>query len=260
MGLAKDAIGFHVTNTAALGNVTLNTGDSLTVRDHSGLAFLDGVSIRAATAGVLEIRSPRMHDFLHGLRFRTLTGASRQLIPYEADQALYSQDTLTVQAQSGAADSTAGVIEVYYNDLNGVNARLTDWPSIKGRVANLLTIEVATGTGGTTGDWTGSTALNATFDDLKGNTDYAVLGMEVDTACVGVSIKGPDTGNLRCFAVGDTERITDFDYFIKMSEKSGRPQIPVIGSPNKAATFIETVQNVATVAINVTVLLAELAH
>jgi len=49
------------------------------------------------------------------------------------------------------------------------------------------------------------------------------------------------------------------DYFVFLSERSHLPHIPIVGSPNKANTFIETIQNVATVAINVTVQLAELA-
>src|SRR5258708_34650642 len=60
------------------------------------------------------------------------------------------------------------------------------------RGVNILGVEVDT-TPGVTGDWSGASALNKTFDNLKANVDYAVLGATVSANCGGGGVTGAGT-------------------------------------------------------------------
>jgi hypothetical protein len=117
-----------------------------------------------------------MHDNLQGIRFTPAAGNNRALLPDELRQVLYSQDVLTVEVGGGAAETDTAALLLHYDDVPGLDARLATIDQLTPRIANILTIEVVTAAGATAGDWNAGTAINATFDLLKANTDYAVLG------------------------------------------------------------------------------------
>jgi hypothetical protein len=220
--------------------VVANTGDSLQVRStpDSNPPYLDNIWAQAATAGFVRLRSPRMHDAVQGIRFQTPAALVRGFLPDVAATQLYSQDILTLEIAGGAAETDVAALLIYYPDLGGSDQRLATWDQIRGMVAELATVEVVVTAPATAGDWSAGTALNATFDLLKGNQDYAILGYQTLGAVAAVGIKGSDTSNLRVGGPGTTESIETRDWFISLSQARGLPAIPVINQANRASTLV----------------------
>lgn len=261
MGMAMDLVSGKVVNAGATFTaLTFATGDSGSIRnfDRQNPAYIENAWGQEATAGILRIHSPRMHDNVQGIRMGVLAADPRPLILDEVEQMLYPQDVLTIEATGGGAESDAFGIMVYYTDLPGSAARLTTWDEIKPRIRNFLTVETQHTTGATAGDYGGQLAINANFDLLKANVDYAILGYEVSAACTSVAYRGPDTGNLRCGGPGTTQKDETRNWFVRNSRNSGRPMIPVINAANKGSTLVDLVSTVTSTANVVQTILAEL--
>jgi hypothetical protein len=207
----------------------------------------------------VRVRSARLHDIAQAIRYRVLANTTRNFLPDDARQRLYPQDQLTFEMSGGAAETDSAAMLVYYNDLPGINATLKMWEEIKPRIQNLLTAEVAVAGPATAGDWSGGTALNATFDTFKPNTDYAVLGYLSDTAGLAVGVSSSRTGNLRVGGPETTEAIETRDWFVSLSKALGAPCIPVINSAERASTLVSVAANTAAGTHNVGLTLAELS-
>ncbi len=261
MGNAIQVITGRIVNQAALTAWTVNTGDSLTVRDFNDATatYLEGLWAQSATAGTIRVRSARLHDFVQGIRFRVPAALIRNFLADEASQQLYPNDVLTVEQAGGGAETDSGALCLYYTDLPGIAARLAMWEQIRGRVVNVLTQEVAITGPVTAGDWSPGTNINATFDLLKADTDYAVLGYQLDTPCNAFAIQGTDTGNLKCGGPGTTESLETRDWFVTKSKATGRPWIPIINSNNRGATQAFVALNTAAGTINGGIVLAQLS-
>lgn len=261
MGLGAEIITGRVTNPGAVFTaVTPATGDNFTVRNYQfqAAAYVETLWGLEGTAGTVRVRSPRMHDNVQGLRANVTAGTPQPLLPYEVEQPLYPQDTLIVEMTGGAAETDVVSLLNWYADVPGVDARLHTWDEIKPRIKNILTIETAHNTGATLGDYGGGVAINSSFDLLKANTDYAILGYLTSVSVCSVGYRGPDTGNLRIGGPGSNQRIESRDWFVELSRSSGRPFIPVINSANKAGTTIDLVHNAGAVAVTVDSIVAEL--
>ena len=254
----RTAGGADATPTAT----TAYSGDTLSVRnfDTPAKAYLCGMWAVGATAGIARVRSPRLHDNVQGIRFRYAAGlAARDMFSERDRQFLYAQDALITELQVGAAETDGLSLLVYYDDLPGVDARLATYAELAPRIVNVVNVEVANGGGAAVGNRSAAAALNATFDLLKANTDYALLGYESDVTGQSIGVRGPDTGNLRVGGPMTTERMETRDWFARASERYGVPAIPIINSANKAGTLIDNAQIVAGVAANITLVMAELA-
>lgn len=262
MGACMELVDTFVTNPGAGGAATaVFPGDVLTVRnfDPPAQAYLVDVWGSGATAGFLRIRSPRLHDNVQGIRFRDVAAINRGLLTEYEWQILYAQDTLIVEMAGGAAETDGASYLVFYDDLPGTSPDLHMIGDLLPRIRNLVNVEVAVAGGAAVGQRSAASALNATFDLLKANTDYALLGYEVDVVGLSVGFRGIDTGNLRVGGPMTTERIETRDWFVRLSQKMGKPMIPTVNSANKSGFLIDTSQVVAGVAANVTCVLAELA-
>lgn len=263
MGRAIEFVGGFATNPGAtLTTLTPSTNTSFTIRgtDTSKNAWLCTAFGFNATAGEFVIKSPRLHDNVQGIRNRVTAASTLPLFnsPFNpmAKQRLFAQDNLTVQSSGGAAELDLGGILVYYEDLAGVAGRFVDYPTIVKSGINLVTAEV-TVTAVATGNFGGAVAINSTFDTLKANTDYAILGGMTDTRGLAVGITGVDLGNLRLgFPAEPTIRDVTNNWFVGLATALGLPAIPVINSANKSAVTIDVQTNGAggTYIINVTLL------
>ena len=262
MGKALEIIAGRALNPGAGGAAaTPGTGDTFNVRSFptTSRAYLENVFRNGVTAGFVRVRSPRMHDNVQGLRFTPSAGDRNGLVPDGLRQALYPQDALTVEISGGAAETDTLGLLLHYDDVPGMDARLATYDQLAPRIANLHTIEVATAAGATAGDWGAGTALNATFDLLKANTDYAIFGYTTSANVSLVGLRGPDTGNVRTGGPGVTQEIETRDWFLSLSKAIGGPAIPVINSANKGATLVFAADVAANTAVTVDFIAAELA-
>ena len=235
--------GFVTAPSTTLTALTMMSGNTLQVRN-TGLdkpISLIAAWARNQTAGVLRIRSPLLHDNVQGMRFGAAANAPRNLIPVPGKQALEPQDTLIVEL-SGSA--TAGDIEQaflinYYDDLPGVEGRFLTAAEFYELNCVLVTIEntLALGTGG---GWSGEEALNAEYNLLRANTDYALLGYTLSANCGAVRWRGTDIGNLGVGGPGDSVNTNDTArWFVSLAEATGMAMIPVINSANLSSVLID---------------------
>lgn len=266
MGRGMEVVAGFATNPGAtLTTLTPSTNTSFTVRgtDTTKNAWLTSGWAFNATAGEFLIKSPRLHDNVQGIRNRVTAAFAVPLFntPYNTlpRQRLYAQDNLTVQISGGGAELDCGAILIYYEDLAGVAGRFIDIPTITKSGINLVTAEV-TMTGVATGNFGGAVAINSTFDTLKANTDYAILGGMTDTRGTAVGITGVDLGNLRVgFPAEPSLRDLTNNWFVDLTYALGLPAIPVINSANKSAITIDVQTNGAGGTYIVNLILLEMA-
>jgi hypothetical protein len=259
--------GFVTAPSATFTGWTVATGNSLTIRSANVSA---PVALLAAwaqnqVAGVLRVRSPRLHDNVQGIRMRVPAALTLPMFPSMLPgvfaQRLIPQDTLVVE-QTGSA--VGGQIEngsllVYYSDLPGIAARLTDIATVKKFGQNMLGQEIPVTTG-VAGGYSGQVAINVSFDNFKANTDYALLGGMTDTRKGSVRIQGVDTGNLGVgFPAEPTIRDETSHWFANLSDIYGLPLIPVLNSANKNAILIDATDSQVGGAFVVTLFLVELS-
>jgi hypothetical protein len=245
---------------AALVALGPNTGDTFQIRStpSDSNAQLQGIWALCATAGIVRVRSPRMHDFIQGVRYQVPAALVRNFIPDELWTPMFSQDLVTFEIAGGAAETDSAALLFYYPDLGGSVQRLATWEQVKPLIAEILTLEVAVAGPVVAGDWSPGTAINATFDLLKGNQDYAILGYQTATQVLAVAVKGSDTANLKVGGPGPTESIETRDWFISLSKSSGQAAIPVINQANRASTLAHVALNAAAGTINVDLIMARL--
>lgn len=261
MGLALETIAFNTASPGAIITAaTAATGDSLSVRSFSAAdsAYLFGLNSRQGTAGVLRVRSPRLHDNVNGIRYNVIATEPIMVSPDWLNQALEPQDTLIVEQSGDAAATTVGCAWLYYNNLPGVAARLYRWEEIQPRIVNYAGVLVNPTSSATVGAWGPGRALNADVDNLKANVDYALLGVDVDTSCTAVAIRGADSGNLRIGVPGSTNRTETRDFFIRLATRRAQPCIPVFNAANKGGILVDIMHNAASLAVNINFLFAEL--
>lgn len=261
MGRGFEVLSGRATNPAALAALTPDTGDSFTVRSApmDSKVYLEDVWASSATAGVVRVRSPRLHDQAQGIRLRIPAANQRPLLGWAVNQPLYPQDALTFEIQGGGAEVDMATLLAYYENLPGVDARLATWDEIANRIVNVIGAEQNITTGGTSGDYGGSQAMNADFDTFKRNVTYALLGYITDTAVCTVGFRGVDTGNLRVGGPGPIAPDITRDWFVNLSRESGRPHIPLINAANIAGVTFDVAAIVTATAVNVTAIMAELS-
>lgn len=261
MGLAMEIVDSFVTNPSGFTAHTVVSGDTFQVRAANPNSTVEMLAFwaTAATVGQTRVRSPKLHDNVQGLLFRhDVASTPRDKIGSDVVQPLFAQDTLIVETGTTGTESDGDGYLVYYDDLPGSAARLTTLEAIQSRIVNLVNVEVDNVSGAAIGARSTSRALNADFDLLIANTDYALLGYESDTTGLSVGVRGPDTANLRVGGPMTTEVLETRDWFVKIGKKTGKACIPIINSANKAGTLIDNSQVVTGLAAKITLLLAQL--
>ena len=261
MGRALRLVTGRVTNPGtAFTALTPNSGDRFAVDnfDVSRSAYLVALWAKAASPGAVRVRSPRLHDNSQAIRLQNANATPFLLFKPPFGQRLYPSDQLTVEMTGGTAETDSLGMLWTYEDLPGVDARFADWPSIAGRIRNLVTCEILAPRPTTAGDYGATRPITDQYDVLKANTDYALLGYVVSSDVTAVAIQGPDTGNLRIGGPGHTQQLQTVDYFVNLSEQFGAPYIPIINANNRGATQVQIVDNATAGSVAVNLILAEL--
>lgn len=250
------------TGFQAFGNGTNQSG-SIRATNGTTVAHLVDAGGFLSAQGAITIRSPRLHDPTQGILLSQRGGEADVAFPLGLIQTLYSQDLLVVGADFNVAPGAAAIqhatLQVYYDDLPGVGGNMRHWSEVAPNILEVVGVEVAPTSAASPGSWGTGVALNSTFDLLKANQLYAVLGFVTSAAVSALAIQGPDTGNLLCggpnsLAVDDTRY-----YFKRLNEESGLATIPVINSANKVGTLAYVTSSVASTQYFSTLIMARLS-
>lgn len=265
MGKALELItGFVTAPGTTQTNLVMAAGNSLTIRNASPGSKISLIQLWAdvQVAGILRVRSPQMHDNVQGIRYRSVISEPDPLLPWGNLQPMTAQDTLQADLSGSgiAADIETACMLIAYDDLPGISGQFIDYSGVQSRIVNLVTVENSVTTTAV-GGYTGEEAINADFDLLHANTDYAIMGYTVNIECAAVRYLSSDFGNLGVGGPGnDTDKFLTANWFSTLSRKSGMPLIPVFNSANASSVLIScaTDENGAANPVIVNTVLAEL--
>lgn len=239
--------------------VVAGQGSTFTVRNaalSSGVQLVD-VWAKNTAVGRVQISSPNLVPVTNGIRIQTAAGLADFLLPRDITQPLIPQDALSVQLDGTAAAVNGVALQSYYDNLPGGAMTLKNPGDISGQVDFVFGWPVAAAASATAGNQ-GTTLVTATVDSSSANTWYAVLGYQVDTSVLAVGISGVDTSQLFVGGPGDIAGYRTNSYFADLSLEMGSPCIPLFNSANKGSTNVVVVDNAASTAVNVTLILAQL--
>lgn len=242
--------------------LTANTGDSFTVQSAaagSDVRLLNAWAF-AATAGLLRIRSPKMHDFVQNMRLQDTASQPYPLLGLQQFQKLYPQDILTVEMTGDASAVDLASLLVSYDDLPGIAANLHNWSEIAPLIAELTTVEVDLTSSATSCDYSSTVALNGDFDTLKRDDYYAILGYTCGTTGGSLGFSGNFTGNLRVGGPLINNPKWTAGWFIDLNLASGKPTIPVFAAADVAAINLDCACQAASTSFKVGVNLARLTQ
>jgi len=268
MGQALEVISGSVTGVGATITASaVNTGDSFTVRNtdlSKKIWLLDAWGYYDTASGLFRIHSPRLHDNVQGIRMRVVNNNTEPLLSGAADaifaQRLYPQDALIVEQTGSAANIDTAHMLILYDDVPGLAGRFIDNTLLMAAAINRVGQEISITTTAASGQYTGASAINATNDNFKPNTDYAILGVETDTRVGAIGIKGADLGNVRVGIPGEpTQRHLMANWFQRLSKAYNRALIPVFNSAAKGSILVDCTGHTAAITAVLTFHLAELA-
>lgn len=265
---ALEVISGSVTGPGAVFTAwTVNPGNSLAIRSApltSNVWLMEKWAFNDTAAGVLRVRSPRLHDNVQGIRTRVTNNDTEPLLSGLSDfawrQKLVPQDILIAEQTGSAVNIDTGHLLVYYENLPGINARFIDNATLIANGVNRIGQEVSVTTTAASGAYTGQVAINVTNDNFKANTDYALLGALCDTRVGAIRIQGADVGNLGIGIPGEpTQRHVMSNYFQRLSNIYHIPLIPVFNSANKTAILVDATGHTAAITSVITFYMVELA-
>lgn len=245
--LLETVVGFVTAPSTTQTALTMASGSSAQIRTAKpgSLIKLLAAWTDQQTAGYFRIRSSRLHDAAQGIRLYSVASDVEDLLPYGNNQRLYPGDNLTLDLSgsgTGGDIETAAML-IYYDDLDGADARLLSYDDVMKRAVNFVSVENTLSLG-TAGGFSGEEAINSEYDFLKANTDYALMGYTVNTECAAVCWRGIDTGNVRVGGPGnETEKEQTANWFFNLSRRFMMPLIPVFNANNKAGILIDGAQD-----------------
>jgi len=215
------------------------TGDSLTIKNGKGPKII-GIWADFQAAGVLQIIRPSGHDTTRDLRFRVPATEVDFRNPIGIPIDVEPQELLgvTIIGSATAGDVETACLLVGYDELPGSSQNLISESELMRKIDKLLTIECSITTAGNGVTYSGEELINAESALLKANRNYAILGANVGAECAAVTVRGPDTGNVRIGLPGnDLDNNFTSQFFPLLSRAFGKPLIPVINSGNAASTY-----------------------
>lgn len=252
--------GYYTAAAAGSGPATAMAGDTFTVPsfDLSSNAYLENVWSSGASTDFVSIHSARMHDNNQGIRLYSGAGDNNPLLPFGCDQPLYPSDVPTVTIDETAI-ATGGIATLYgFSDLAGAAPRMDTWDNIQPRIKQVSGVQVNVSAVAAIGQWSPGVPINNAFDNFNAGSDYALLGYLTKTSVLALSVIGQDTSGLKMGGPGVNDPKVTYNWFVRLSNDSGRGYIPVIAANNKGSTLVAQTDSSATAAQSVTLIMAEL--
>lgn len=251
---ALDIVSFNATAPGAGGAAaTVCTGDSANVRAANGspagqlLAYWG----KTQAAGFIQMTHAAGNDQTRDIRGVTVTALPACLKELMFPEPMQNQELMTVNIAGSAVGGNIETahFQIYYPTLPGVNGTFISAADLAANGELDVTVQDTT-TSTTAGQYSGSRALNAASDLLLANRWHAILGASIGVVCGTLTIKGTDLGNLRAAIPGVASNNVDTRaWFQTLSLAYNLPLIPVINSTNKAAIFIENIQDQGNTAV-----------
>lgn len=251
---AMELLTFRVTAPGAtLTAVTMNTDNSNIVRDFTppNGAYIVTMWGKHQTAGRIQVKSPNLHEATRGITVFDTAGNPDVLLPRIGMNPLTRNDQLSILMDGSAVggDIELGAILAFYDSLPNISGRLIDADELRAAGGQEVAIENTLSLD-TSGNYSGQEAINAEYDILKPDKDYALLGGTVSALCLAIRYRGIDTGGLGVgFPGNPVLKSMTTEWFVWLSEiireKTGKPgkTIPVISGINKSQFFIDGVQD-----------------
>lgn len=240
--------------------VVAGSSSSFTVRNSqlANAVYLLDAWRDGGHAGYLTIVSPKLVPVSNGIRITTPAGTIGFNLGGPPFQVLTPQDVLAISDFGTAADVDAVCIQSYYTDLPGVSMTLKAPSDISGITDFVFGWEVAITSSATAGAQN-TTVITTTIDSSTANRWYAVLGYTTDVELTAVGIQGVDTSASFIGGPGIPDAFKTRNYFEALSARTGLPCIPLFNAANKGNTFVVAIDQAASTAANVTLILAELS-
>ena len=233
------------------------TGDSLTIKNGKGEIDILAVwsDFQNAAGGFLQIVRPSGHDTTRDLRFRAGQASVDVRNPLGIGIAVAAQETLgiTIADSATAGDVATVCMLLRYKDLPGIDQRMITEAELRRRIDKLTTIE-CTLTSSAGPGYSGEELITGESALLKANRDYAVLGVNVASEVAAITMRGPDTGNVKIGIPGTLDNKLSSGWFPLLSRAYGEPLIPVINSGNAASTYLGCItdENAGSIPISLT--------
>lgn len=231
-------------------SLAAGSGDSLTLRfldANADIRLLEWWGADNATKCEFSIRSPLLHDNTRGIRVSqpfnpTLNVADGNpqlyMSPYDS-QKYRPSDTLIVEASGTAADDVTNTQLVWYEGPGVPDSRFATYDEVLAKQVNKVGIRVTVSAHATTSTYGTAVALNANDDRLKANTWYALIGVLTDLPFTTLTVKGPETGNLRVPIPGHWNQQITAGWFLELSRRFNQRMVPCFNANNKANIFVE---------------------
>jgi hypothetical protein len=158
---------------------------------------------------------------------------------------MYAQDTVI---KFGSGSAVAGQIEQgsdlwWYEDVPGICAGLLTAAEVDKRGIDMYAFTNTLTGVGVAGGYSGSELINSEMDQLKANTDYAIIGCASSIGCTSFRWIGPDWGNVGVGIPGQPFDFIQNRFFYDLSKSTGLACIPYFNSSNKSLVFIDCIKN-----------------
>lgn len=232
------------------------TGDSLIVKANEGTKRPSIIAVWGSqqASGFQQIVFQRGHDTTRNYRWGVAAALSELNIPEGIAMRPNQQEQLlpTIAGSAVAGDVEIGSMLIHYPNLPGVNMKGITFGDLQRRYKMPTSINATLS--GTAAGYTGEESIIAESDQFHADSDYAIVGVTVNTPCAGVWIRGTDFGNCRIGAPADPTANPEKsrNYFSSLSRALGEPIIPIFNSANKNSITHGILQNENNVNVLVT--------
>jgi hypothetical protein len=259
-GAIQLVTGFFTAAGAGTNIVTPSIGDSTAIPnfDKSNPAYLEQLWATNTADDWVRWRTARGHDIAQGIRLQVAGLARQPLLPMELEQGVWPADTPFIEIDATGAGSDALSLLYYYTDYPSIDQRLASWADISSRIKSVTAVDVLVSACAAIGQYSPGVTINSAFDNFEADADYALLGYVVASPVLSIAVFGQDTGNLKVGGPGYQSAPLTYDWFVRLSEQTGRPCIPLIAANNKGSPQVLQVDNTAHAAQHVSLIMAQL--
>ena len=216
------------------------TGDSLTVKNGKGkVRSLMSWTTLQGTAGFAQLTTPSGHDTTRGYRVGNPANVTDLWMPPGIGYRLVPQELMSVLI---AGSAVAGDVEqwstlLHYEDLPGVTGRAMKWGELKAKADVMMSVEASITSAAGPG-YSGEESIDTDSNLMRANRDYALIGISTRTRVHAITLRGPDTGNVRIGCPGILRPELTNQWFAGLARAYDEPLIPIINSGNRNSTLI----------------------